>query len=63
MHAKKEVLARVCVCALRHEVGPSVPIYSSKMDVKVVLFNGIHVDCGEKAPTFVRVLYMVDGFV
>ena len=52
------------VCALREAIGPDVPIYTSKMDVKDA-FRRLHV-AWEKAPTFaymVNDLIVVDFFV
>ena len=53
MHA---ILRRIC--ALREAVGPDVPIYTSKMDVKDA-FRRLHV-AWEKAPTFA---YMVNDMI
>ena len=46
------------ICALREAVGPDVPIYTSKMDVKDA-FRRLHV-AWEKAPTFA---YMVNDMI
>ena len=46
------------ICALREAVGPDVPIYTSKMDVKDA-FRRLHV-AWEKAPTFA---YMVNDLI
>ena len=46
------------ICALREAVGPDVPIYISKMDVKDA-FRRLHV-AWEKAPTFA---YMANDLI
>lgn len=46
------------ICALRQAVGPAVPIYTSKLDVKDA-FRRLHVEW-DKAPTFA---YVVGDFV